>query len=146
MEDQPRCAYVSCRALLERPLRRCSRCKGPQYCSRECQKSHWPDHKSECDLIKHLKRSGVIPADSVRVPQSGPSRISDDLTSQEQRIMDMLTTHDESDTGREKALDLLLKTAVSKLPQRSSEEQAVLKPLFDRLSGMSPEELAAILL
>ncbi|KAJ6457741.1 hypothetical protein C8R45DRAFT_1032927 [Mycena sanguinolenta] len=31
-----------------RALRRCSKCRLVSYCSRECQKKHWPEHKLEC--------------------------------------------------------------------------------------------------
>ena len=27
---------------------RCSRCRGPRYCSRECQTQHWAQHKQVC--------------------------------------------------------------------------------------------------
>ena len=30
-------------------LRSCSRCQFTMYCSQECQKAHWADHKPECD-------------------------------------------------------------------------------------------------
>jgi hypothetical protein len=26
----------------------CSRCRTVHYCSRECQKAHWGDHKGQC--------------------------------------------------------------------------------------------------
>lgn len=29
-------------------LKRCSRCKEVSYCSKTCQRTHWPDHKSSC--------------------------------------------------------------------------------------------------
>ena len=32
---------------------RCTRCREVWYCSRECQKSHWGEHKPSCDA--HLK-------------------------------------------------------------------------------------------
>eukprot|EP00897_Mesotaenium_endlicherianum_P008438 jgi/Mesen1/7622/ME000004S07898 len=30
-------------------VHRCSRCKGPAYCSKECQKLDWPQHKQHCN-------------------------------------------------------------------------------------------------
>lgn len=33
-----------------RPLRRCSHCKGPKYCSTACQAEHWPSHRLLCAL------------------------------------------------------------------------------------------------
>ena len=32
----------------------CERCRMAVYCSRECQVSHWPMHKKECNEHKHL--------------------------------------------------------------------------------------------
>lgn len=32
----------------------CSKCKAVKYCSRACQKKHWPDHKVLCAAISHL--------------------------------------------------------------------------------------------
>ncbi len=29
----------------------CSRCRNATYCSRECQVSHWPEHKPDCDFV-----------------------------------------------------------------------------------------------
>lgn len=32
-------------------LLRCSSCRGPNYCSSECQLKHWPKHKAECKRV-----------------------------------------------------------------------------------------------
>jgi hypothetical protein len=39
-----------CAALFEpsQSKKICGRCKAPRYCSRECQASHWSQHKGEC--------------------------------------------------------------------------------------------------
>uniref|UniRef100_A0A672PFW5 [histone H3]-lysine(4) N-trimethyltransferase n=1 Tax=Sinocyclocheilus grahami TaxID=75366 RepID=A0A672PFW5_SINGR len=46
-------------------LSRCSQCKTARYCSVQCQKQAWPDHKRECKCLKHLQPR--IPTDSVRL-------------------------------------------------------------------------------
>ena len=46
-------------------LQRCSKCKFARYCNRECQKSAWKDHKTECERI--LSVSPNIPTDLVRL-------------------------------------------------------------------------------
>ena len=34
-----------------RSLRRCGRCRSVHYCSRECQRGHWPIHRFNCSQI-----------------------------------------------------------------------------------------------
>lgn len=46
-------------------LQRCSKCKFARYCNRECQKSAWKDHKTECELTLNI--SPNIPTDLVRL-------------------------------------------------------------------------------
>ncbi|KAM3878015.1 zinc finger MYND domain-containing protein 10 [Diretmus argenteus] len=36
--------------------KRCSRCQGEWYCSRECQVKHWPKHKTACQLVAEAKK------------------------------------------------------------------------------------------
>lgn len=36
--------------------KRCSRCKSVVYCSSDCQKAHWKQHKGEC---KYLSKSST---------------------------------------------------------------------------------------
>lgn len=67
-------------------LQRCSKCKFARYCNRECQKSAWKDHKTECERI--LSVSPNIPTDLVRLmarimqqQQSQASKMSSVYTS-----------------------------------------------------------------
>ena len=41
----------------------CSRCKQGQYCSKECQLSHWKEHKGMCKLLSDTSESMVIEED-----------------------------------------------------------------------------------
>lgn len=36
------------RSSISGPLKKCSRCDGPRYCSQECQRAHWKLHKKTC--------------------------------------------------------------------------------------------------
>ncbi|CAK5266832.1 unnamed protein product [Mycena citricolor] len=42
-----------------RDLRRCGGCNITRYCSRECQKSHWKEHKSYCEMNKEIVRKAA---------------------------------------------------------------------------------------
>lgn len=42
------CGYCNTFSPIEK-FRVCSRCKKIHYCSRECQKAHWPFHKRHCE-------------------------------------------------------------------------------------------------
>uniref|UniRef100_A0A673IXH8 [histone H3]-lysine(4) N-trimethyltransferase n=1 Tax=Sinocyclocheilus rhinocerous TaxID=307959 RepID=A0A673IXH8_9TELE len=58
---------TACHSCLKRgeSLSRCSQCKTARYCSVQCQKQAWPDHKRECKCLKRLQPR--IPTDSVRL-------------------------------------------------------------------------------
>ena len=45
--EQDYCFYCRKRDSVQE-LKRCSACKLPRYCSRQCQISQWPAHKTAC--------------------------------------------------------------------------------------------------
>jgi len=45
---------LSCEACKKSSSRRCTGCYVARYCSKECQLSHWKEHKSECAKNKNL--------------------------------------------------------------------------------------------
>ncbi|CAM4648661.1 unnamed protein product [Leuciscus chuanchicus] len=58
---------TTCQSCLKRgqSLSRCSQCKTARYCSIQCQKQAWLDHKRECKCLQRLQPR--IPTDSVRL-------------------------------------------------------------------------------
>ncbi|EFJ52915.1 hypothetical protein VOLCADRAFT_86388 [Volvox carteri f. nagariensis] len=74
---------ASC-AICDKPaLFRCARCKVERYCSRECQRDHWPHHKTRCVQLAAAAKAAAVdrpaagdPAESAtqhRQPQPPPS-------------------------------------------------------------------------
>ncbi|KAM9466551.1 histone-lysine N-methyltransferase SMYD3 [Clarias gariepinus] len=56
------CQTCLCR---DKSLLRCSQCKSSRYCSVQCQKRAWPEHKRECERLRHVHPR--VPTDSVRL-------------------------------------------------------------------------------
>ncbi|RPA82221.1 hypothetical protein BJ508DRAFT_93267 [Ascobolus immersus RN42] len=50
-------ACLECKKMV--PTKKCSGCKKTWYCSRECQKKAWPEHRQECLDFAKYKAAGV---------------------------------------------------------------------------------------
>jgi ankyrin repeat protein len=50
----PKCANPDCKTVdaEKEPNLRCGRCKHPSYCSKDCQRIHWPTHKPICNVLQ----------------------------------------------------------------------------------------------
>lgn len=56
---------IVCMSVSEKPLHGCAHCCESRYCSKECQRKHWPDHKVHCaevrkTRLKELKRIATM--------------------------------------------------------------------------------------
>lgn len=61
-----KCAGPECQK--NENLKKCSRCENVSYCSKECQRSHWPTHKPDCK-----KKTTADSADNKENSNSGDS-------------------------------------------------------------------------
>ena len=52
-------------------VRACARCNVQRYCSRECQKSHWKEHKKSCKAPEMVQNADIINVDLRVDPDSG---------------------------------------------------------------------------
>lgn len=46
-----------CGAVSSEKLSKCGGCRVVRYCSRKCQKRHWPVHKMKCDRIRQEREA-----------------------------------------------------------------------------------------
>ncbi|KAG5191383.1 hypothetical protein JKP88DRAFT_231354 [Tribonema minus] len=44
----------------ETPLMFCKQCRSVRHCSRECQASHWPKHKEQCNKMKAVRSTPLL--------------------------------------------------------------------------------------
>ena len=56
-------AHRECRGCFQpmssEQLKLCSRCQMAAYCCKECQASHWPTHKKECQKLSANERQAM---------------------------------------------------------------------------------------
>ncbi|KAK2762747.1 hypothetical protein FQN54_000921 [Arachnomyces sp. PD_36] len=91
------------RSSLAAPLKKCSRCGGPRYCSLECQKAHWKLHKKVCKAAK-----------------TGPSTNNED--------MDSFNYYNKVAHGVQKAQDLARALNLT-LPSGENITEGIAKPI-----------------
>ncbi|KAK0435108.1 uncharacterized protein EV420DRAFT_1528476 [Desarmillaria tabescens] len=61
--DNDSCARQNCPRRFtnrEKPLQLCSGCLYYSYCSRECQKAMWPEHKKFCKKLRDMRTNGYM--------------------------------------------------------------------------------------
>lgn len=46
---------IVCMKVSEKPLNGCAHCRESRYCSKECQRKHWPDHKAHCVNVRRTR-------------------------------------------------------------------------------------------
>ena len=73
--DPKKCKRCGIRSDEGRTLK-CSKCKVARYCSKQCQKDDWGDHKAECKLCSRGSR-GSVPSDPRLPPGSVGTTESD---------------------------------------------------------------------
>ena len=62
-EQISECSHCGTKESDEHRLKKCRPCRQTQYCNIECQRSHWKDHKKQCNArvnaMKHLMKMGT---------------------------------------------------------------------------------------
>jgi hypothetical protein len=48
LDAMPACGNCGMEATFEKPLFVCKKCDSQHYCTKKCQKAHWPTHKKLC--------------------------------------------------------------------------------------------------
>mmetsp|Transcript_22408 Transcript_22408/g.45134 ORF Transcript_22408/g.45134 Transcript_22408/m.45134 type:complete len:285 (+) Transcript_22408:125-979(+) len=66
------CCYSECpipnRTVERKKMLYCTQCRETNYCSRECQVAHWPEHKDGC--LKYMEKKANLPKSPVRKSSS----------------------------------------------------------------------------
>lgn len=134
------CASKQCRAPKGTPLRRCSRCRSVGYCSEDCQKAHWSEHKLACTPSFRQEANSR----SMEVLASIKTKADNDSYDGIQELVQEAAEIDlDSLQGRRLQQETLqCKQAIlSKYDRKPPCEQAEFQAVMDSLSGMSREEM-----
>jgi len=51
------CAHCGAREVHVKQFKRCGACKGPRFCSKDCQEANWPAHKAACKAARKAAAS-----------------------------------------------------------------------------------------
>ena len=125
-----------CKCLLEpHNLKKCSKCKTAPYCSRQCQTSHWSEHKLQC---KSTKRNDKSP---------GSNQGSSSHNSQLSAAVQQEHSHDPTAEDRKSSEHMLGQNRCEELPnthkQAKASEQSSLSSLVAQRK-QSPNPTGAV--
>lgn len=68
------CAYCDVLELAPKSYKKCSACRSVQYCSPQCQKSHWKSHKQDCKNSPSQKENVAVVADKAKEEPKNPKK------------------------------------------------------------------------
>ncbi|KXZ50374.1 hypothetical protein GPECTOR_16g547 [Gonium pectorale] len=54
-------------------MQKCSRCQQARYCSKECQRQHWRDHKAECAALAAVDAAAAAAAAAPAASEAAPA-------------------------------------------------------------------------
>ncbi|CAK8672384.1 histone-lysine N-methyltransferase SMYD1-like [Clavelina lepadiformis] len=88
-----------------KPLAKCTACKYARYCSKECQKKAWPDHKPECSAMQRVNPGK--PVDQTRLVARILWRKQKDAESGAKQLVEIETLEDHLDKRNKEEKDAL---------------------------------------
>ena len=136
------CANKRCRASGSK-LRNCGRCRAVGYCSSECQKEHWPVHKS-------VYREGLreeLTKEIIDLSEQAKTVAASDGVEGLEDIVEGLTRLDvDCVRGKQvqRSVDGIHDAIRERYARKSPEEQAAFRAIVDSMKDMSPQEADSV--